>query len=266
MKQEQSLNETMDENNKEGGVLPGLDSELINDTTDMSGVVIKKESLISNETQSDPSFGDLQTQEKEQPLEDEDIELYGPPIRKPKVEPHEDEEEILDLDNIKSSEMNGMETEPDDGVKQIPVENQETVDQCYAEEAQTGILKVFGWDPDNDAGIDRNKLSTYYHFEYCDKRAGTCPGNRMCYGEAPNISETLPHDPRDPYIEMTITSGHVRDGAICVFQKTVKPKILNTFDLHGCYDMWTVSSSKTRSTERNPDHHKQFDGRYSEDA
>lgn len=268
LKQE-SVNDSMDGETKIDSITddrqPDLDAQITDETSDVSESVQDK-SVVPNDS-NEHNFGDLQTQEKEQPLEDEEFELYGPPTKKQKILTDADHENH-NLDQNLFDSINGCNKEGDE------IENETNQDDNLAvgdsnkddeQESQTKILKTFGWDPNaNDTNDDRNKPSTYYHLDYCDKIICTSPAGRMCYGEASNISETLPHDVKDPYVELITTAGHDKDGSICVFQKTIKPKILDTFDLHGCYDMWTVCSSKTSMTDQFVD--ITMDSRYSETA
>ena len=51
----------------------------------------------------------------------------------------------------------------------------------------------------------------------------------------------------DPDIELVSTSGHGKNGALCVLQQTVRPSIITSFPLAGCNNMWTlVGPSKVK--------------------
>ncbi len=41
-------------------------------------------------------------------------------------------------------------------------------------------------------------------------------------------------------IDLVTVSGHGKNGALCVVQRGVRPRIVTTFELPGCKDMWTV--------------------------
>ena len=44
----------------------------------------------------------------------------------------------------------------------------------------------------------------------------------------------------DPDVELVSTSGHGKNGALCVLQQTIRPQVVTTFELPGVIDMWTV--------------------------
>lgn len=44
----------------------------------------------------------------------------------------------------------------------------------------------------------------------------------------------------DPDIELVSTSGHGKNGALCVLQQTIRPTVVTTFELPGITDMWTI--------------------------
>lgn len=46
----------------------------------------------------------------------------------------------------------------------------------------------------------------------------------------------------DPDIEMVMTSGYGKNGALSVLQRSIRPQVVTTFELPGCLDMWTVKS------------------------
>ena len=41
-------------------------------------------------------------------------------------------------------------------------------------------------------------------------------------------------------MELVSTSGHGKNGALCVLQQTIRPQVVTTFELPGVIDMWTV--------------------------
>lgn len=83
-----------------------------------------------------------------------------------------------------------------------------------------------------------------------DRLLSSSACGRLCYGEAPNIYENLHHDHKDPFIELVTTAGYYKNGSICVFQRTIKPHIEDTYELKSCGDLWTLKPSK-QSDESN---------------
>ena len=46
----------------------------------------------------------------------------------------------------------------------------------------------------------------------------------------------------DPDIEMVMTSGYGKNGALSVLQRSIRPQVVTTFESPGRLDMWTVKS------------------------
>ena len=67
-------------------------------------------------------------------------------------------------------------------------------------------------------------------------------------GEPSFLSEEFATNVKaDPDIELVSTSGHGKNGALCVLQQTVRPSIITSFPLAGCNNMWTlVGPSKVK--------------------
>ena len=89
-----------------------------------------------------------------------------------------------------------------------------------------------------------SKISSY-SFEVCDSLQNIGPCGQVAMGEPAFLSEEFSSSSPDPDIELVTTSGHGKNGALCLLQKTVRPQVVTTFELPGCQDMWTVCSSST---------------------
>lgn len=105
---------------------------------------------------------------------------------------------------------------------------------------------VDSYDGDDLNSLASNEGKEPISLREYDKLLSSSSSGRICYGEAPNISDSIrPHDHRDPYVELITTAGHHKDGSICVFQRTIKPCVDDTYDLYGdCGDIWTIKPSK----------------------
>nr|XP_013802067.1 PREDICTED: cleavage and polyadenylation specificity factor subunit 1 [Apteryx mantelli mantelli] len=56
----------------------------------------------------------------------------------------------------------------------------------------------------------------------------------------------------EPDLEIVLCSGYGKNGALSVLQKSIRPQVVTTFELPGCYDMWTViSPQKKEEPEEN---------------
>ena len=52
----------------------------------------------------------------------------------------------------------------------------------------------------------------------------------------------------DPDLELVTTSGHGKNGALCVLQRSIRPQVVTTFELPGCNDIWTVKGESSSSS------------------
>uniref|UniRef100_H2YEY3 Cleavage/polyadenylation specificity factor A subunit C-terminal domain-containing protein n=1 Tax=Ciona savignyi TaxID=51511 RepID=H2YEY3_CIOSA len=90
-------------------------------------------------------------------------------------------------------------------------------------------LEMYGKDT-----VTAEPLSSY-KFEVCDSLLNIGPCGAAELGEPAYLSE-------ETDLELAVLSGHGKNGALSVLQRTVKPQVVTTFELPGCTDMWTVHS------------------------
>ncbi|KAG5672216.1 hypothetical protein PVAND_002358 [Polypedilum vanderplanki] len=90
------------------------------------------------------------------------------------------------------------------------------------------------------------QLSSYI-FEVCDSLMNLSPIGYMAVGERARADEHLDDEEEDDKrditkmeLEVVASVGHGKNGAICVLHNTLRPKILTSFELNGCLDLWTV--------------------------
>ncbi|XP_043925808.1 cleavage and polyadenylation specificity factor subunit 1 [Protopterus annectens] len=102
--------------------------------------------------------------------------------------------------------------------------------EVYGSEAQSGT-----------------QLATY-SFEVCDSilNIGPCVSTSM--GEPAFLSEEFQNS-LEPDLEIVVCSGYGKNGALSVLQRSIRPQVVTTFELPGCYDMWTVISSEKKIEE-----------------
>lgn len=89
-------------------------------------------------------------------------------------------------------------------------------------------------------------LSSYI-FEVCDSLINFAPIGYMAVGEQAQAEEHQDDDneneKRDPSkmeLEVVTSTGYGKNGALCVLHNTLRPKIITSFELSGCLDLWTV--------------------------
>jgi hypothetical protein len=78
-------------------------------------------------------------------------------------------------------------------------------------------------------------------FQVCDSILNVGPCGHVAMGQPSFLSEELQATTKaDPDVELVSTSGHGKNGALCVLQQTIRPQVVTTFELPGVVDMWTV--------------------------
>lgn len=60
-----------------------------------------------------------------------------------------------------------------------------------------------------------------------------CVGNRFIEGENDEIDENEIENQSDMDLEIVTSSGHGKNGTLCVLQNSIKPQIITSFDLSG---------------------------------
>ena len=83
-----------------------------------------------------------------------------------------------------------------------------------------------------------------FTFEVCDSLLNIGPCGQVAMGEPAFLSEEFSSSAPDPDIELVTSSGHGKNGALCLLQRTVRPQVVTTFSLPGCQDMWTVRAGQ----------------------
>uniref|UniRef100_A0A2I3RB43 Cleavage and polyadenylation specificity factor subunit 1 n=1 Tax=Pan troglodytes TaxID=9598 RepID=A0A2I3RB43_PANTR len=116
--------------------------------------------------------------------------------------------------------------------KSVPQDEVDEI-EVYGSEAQSGT-----------------QLATY-SFEVCDSILNIGPCANAAMGEPAFLSEEFQNSP-EPDLEIVVCSGHGKNGALSVLQKSIRPQVVTTFELPGCYDMWTVIAPVRKEEEDNP--------------
>nr|XP_053638163.1 cleavage and polyadenylation specificity factor subunit 1-like [Cherax quadricarinatus] len=78
-----------------------------------------------------------------------------------------------------------------------------------------------------------------YNFEVMDSLLNIGPCGDVAMGEPAFLSEEYENSV-DPCVELVTTSGHGKNGALSILQRSIKPQVLTTFDLPEVEDMWTL--------------------------
>ena len=101
-------------------------------------------------------------------------------------------------------------------------------------------LEVYGTKIDDLSTMVTSRV-TSYNFEVCDSILNIGPCGHLAMGQPFLLSEQLVNATKaDPDIELVSTSGHGKNGALCVLQQTIRPNVLSSFSLQDIKDIWTV--------------------------
>lgn len=108
-------------------------------------------------------------------------------------------------------------------------------------------LEVYG------TGQKTSVQLTSYIFEVCDTIVNIGPIAYMALGE--RAAEEEQDENNDVQfvsnkleLEIVTSSGHGKNGALCVLQNSVKPQVITSFGLSGCLDVWTVLGADSTET------------------
>lgn len=89
------------------------------------------------------------------------------------------------------------------------------------------------------SGVKTSVQLTKYIFEVCDSILNIGPIGYMTIGERAPEMEPLDHDMEDKHnsfkadLEVVTSSGHGKNGALCVLANSVKPQTITSFELSG---------------------------------
>ncbi|KAK2503085.1 hypothetical protein MC885_018772 [Smutsia gigantea] len=147
------------------------------------------------------------------------------------------------------------------GGKSVPQDEVDEI-EVYGSEAQSGT-----------------QLATY-SFEVCDSILNIGPCANAAMGEPAFLSEEVLwgwgqggvgwgreaqrwdavftpssvqfQNSPEPDLEIVVCSGYGKNGALSVLQKSIRPQVVTTFELPGCYDMWTVIAPVRKEQEETP--------------
>ncbi|XP_055902575.1 cleavage and polyadenylation specificity factor subunit 1 [Eupeodes corollae] len=114
-------------------------------------------------------------------------------------------------------------------------------------------LEVYG------SGIKTSVQLRKFVFEVCDSILNAGPIGFMCVGERVEVEDETPHrlaeNVADVKMEIVCSSGYGKNGALCVMVSTIFPQIITSFELQGCFEVWTVFDDPNKKAQGLADHH-----------
>ncbi|XP_055533699.1 cleavage and polyadenylation specificity factor subunit 1 [Wyeomyia smithii] len=127
----------------------------------------------------------------------------------------------------------------------ITIEDNEVVEpkEPKRQRLEEEELEVYG------TGQKTSVQLTSYIFEVCDSILNIGPCAHMAVGERASEEEQdenkdIQYVPSKLDLEIVTSSGHGKNGALCVLQNSIRPQVITSFGLSGCLDVWTVVSDK----------------------
>ncbi|XP_055705403.1 cleavage and polyadenylation specificity factor subunit 1 [Phlebotomus papatasi] len=134
----------------------------------------------------------------------------------------------------------------EDTEKEVEKEKDVMTKQRRLEEEE---LEVYGSGPKTSVQL------TSFTFEVCDSVLNIGPIGHMCVGQRAkeeDQEEEGEHDEDTAQwdLEIVTSSGHGKNGALCVLQNSIKPQIITSFGLTGCTDVWTVADDSGKKVEK----------------
>lgn len=134
----------------------------------------------------------------------------------------------------------------EDTEKEVEKEKDVMTKQRRLEEEE---LEVYGSGPKTSVQL------TSFTFEVCDSVLNIGPIGHMCVGhraKEEDQEEEGEHDEDTAQwdLEIVTSSGHGKNGALCVLQNSIKPQIITSFGLTGCTDVWTVADDSGKKVEK----------------
>ncbi len=106
---------------------------------------------------------------------------------------------------------------------------------------------------DLDIILERNEEKSFditdvpsYNFEICDILLNVAPCGHSIVGES--VGDYSEFETNSLHIDLVTSSGHTKNGAVSVLQRSIRPEVIATFQIPDVIDMWSVYSDSNDST------------------
>ncbi|CAB3406616.1 unnamed protein product [Caenorhabditis bovis] len=109
-------------------------------------------------------------------------------------------------------------------------------------------LELYGDSIDEQHANDEEEVGETLQFKELDRLCNIGPIKSMCVGQANYLSADLAEKKRtDPIFDIVTASGHAKNGAFCLLQRTIRPNIVTSSALDGAEQMWAVGRKDDES-------------------
>ncbi|CAO4375754.1 unnamed protein product [Caenorhabditis nigoni] len=109
-------------------------------------------------------------------------------------------------------------------------------------------IELYGGAIEMQQNDDEEKISESLQFRELDRLLNVGPVKSMCFGRPNYMSNDLIDAKRkDPVFDLVTASGHGKNGALCVNQRSMRPEIITSSLLEGAEQLWAVGRKGNES-------------------
>uniref|UniRef100_A0A8R1HRB4 Cleavage and polyadenylation specificity factor subunit 1 n=1 Tax=Caenorhabditis japonica TaxID=281687 RepID=A0A8R1HRB4_CAEJA len=109
-------------------------------------------------------------------------------------------------------------------------------------------LELYGGAIEEQQNDDDEQVIESLQFKELDRLKNVGPVKSMCVGRPNYMSQEL-NDPnrRDPVFDVVTASGHGKNGALCVHQRSLRPDVITSSLLEGAEQLWAIGRKENES-------------------
>ncbi|CDH93388.1 putative cleavage and polyadenylation specificity factor subunit 1 [Caenorhabditis elegans] len=139
-----------------------------------------------------------------------------------------------------------LKTTRDCAVKRLKIDNK---DPAAAEiELDEDDMELYGGAIEEQQNDDDEQIDESLQFRELDRLRNVGPVKSMCVGRPNYMSNDLVDAKRrDPVFDLVTASGHGKNGALCVHQRSLRPEIITSSLLEGAEQLWAVGRKENES-------------------
>ncbi|CAP34673.1 Protein CBR-CPSF-1 [Caenorhabditis briggsae] len=109
-------------------------------------------------------------------------------------------------------------------------------------------IELYGGAIEMQQNDDDEQISESLQFRELDRLLNVGPVKSMCFGRPNYMSNDLIDAKRkDPVFDLVTASGHGKNGALCVHQRSMRPEIITSSLLEGAEQLWAVGRKENES-------------------